>query len=310
MNRRLYIWTWKKWLPAFMALLTFSLTACEQEFPTPIDYRIHVPYKFWVAGHIYGHPNTASDDLRPHPPLLEHFDDLNADPEMEFAVFTGDMIKWNVPRRWDTLEKYLGALDHPWYAVPGNHDTDAGTEPLLWLSRVGARYQWFIEHGDLFIFLDSNKDNWRITDDQWAMFAEALAQRKNIHNIFIFVHNVLWWDPDPDGLHHAAQPNFAGHRADTLNFWTEMVPRLKNYPLQVPTYVFAGDAGAWCGSKPISYYQEDSLHLITSGIGCSTTSHYLIVEVPESKQVQIDIVEVGDIGPDHLGKLEDWKYPN
>lgn len=92
-------------------LLSLFLLKAEQPADPPT-------FRFAVVSdtHIGGTP-TAGEDLQ------RVVADINADQDLAFAIFTGDITELG----WDTelTEAYaiLNQLKKPWYVIPGNHDT-------------------------------------------------------------------------------------------------------------------------------------------------------------------------------------------
>ncbi|HHG85508.1 MAG TPA: hypothetical protein ENJ82_12245 [Bacteroidetes bacterium] len=266
----------------------------------------HKPYKFFVAGHTYGHPVEAVDSVGLFPQFYRKLPAIAADKSIEFGVFTGDLVKYNEGFRYDSVVNQLARYNLEVYKVPGNHDTGVGRFYGNWHRYFGTSWYSFRRHSDLYLFLDPNLNYWQITDPQLEMIRTELQDLAQVNNIFVFHHQILWWDSSPDSLLHYTNPNSPEGRLDSLvNFWTDVIPMFR--PLKQQVYFFAGDAGAWCWLRSMTYYQEENIHLLTSGMGCVKTANYLEVSVDESKKVSIRIVALGEDGEGALGTIWDHR---
>jgi 3',5'-cyclic AMP phosphodiesterase CpdA len=98
-------------MQALLFLLSLFLFKAEKPADPPT-------FRFAIVSdtHIGGTP-TAGEDLQ------RVVTDINADPDLAFAIFTGDITELG----WDAelTEAYaiLRQLKKPWYVIPGNHDT-------------------------------------------------------------------------------------------------------------------------------------------------------------------------------------------
>lgn len=291
----------------FLLLLLIGIQGCTLD--TGIDpSQIAIAdqgYRFFVAGHSYGHPIEATDSLGVYPPFYRKYPDFAADPLMEFGVLTGDIVKWNQQYRFDSVKQQIARYGLEVYKIPGNHDVDGGIDYDNFHANFGPSWYSHRIHNDLFLFLDPNIDNWNITDPQLAMMRDELLDLDEVRNIFVFSHQVLWWSPEPDSAFNDFDANSPFGRADEINFWTEVLPPFLD--LEQEVWFFAGDAGAWCWTDAVRYYQSNNIHFATSGMGCPTKSNYLEVTVNPNREVNVRIVALLPEGEDALGTLEDWR---
>ena len=285
----------------FLCLLS-SCASCKKAPETvQIDQQ---PFNFFVAGHVYGNRAHADTSIGMYPPFKRELELLAGDGEMELGVLTGDFVEQPEAAYYEQLETDLGVLDFPVRFALGNHDTkwQAGTTLAgEFDERCGARYGKWRHKRSLFFFLDSNQDHWRIEGRQMEMVERELADLEDIDQIFLFTHNILWWDPDSTGLHHAATPNSTWNRHPEVLFWDGLVPVLEE--TQRPVWIFAGDTGAHCNGRETSYWSEGNLHLVSNGMGCDGRSSYLRVRVDGG--VSVELVGLDGAEP---GSLEDWRY--
>jgi hypothetical protein len=265
------------------------------------------PYSFFVAGHTYGHPDSARHTLGLYPPFVRELDTLAHWPGMKVGFLTGDVVADPTSERMWAVNSQLQKLPFKVQGVPGNHDVATPEGRAVWETEFGTGNDWLVIGGDLFVRLDVNATGWVVTPKQLNMIQAAFEQPNGWRNCFVFVHQVLWWHPDPAHKAHGKHlyPNSTEGRAPELNFWSKVMPLLQKE--KRPVYVFAGDVGVWCSGNEVSFHQEDNVRLIASGMGCPTASNYLIAEVDSSAQVHFEVRALqGAVGS--MGDLEKYGW--
>lgn len=267
-----------------------------------------IDYSFFVAGHTYGKPGVDNKGL--HPPFVQKFSLIQNDSNVRFGLLTGDVVWTGTEKNWDEVAAQLSVLAIPIHIAPGNHDLkgaggslDAGRN--LFTNRFGSTYYSFVYQKDLFILLDPNESNWNITGAQLDFLRNILeSQAEQVVNIFVFFHQVLWWDAN--NQYRNLWINTKEGRADHINFWTEVEPLFNR--LNNNVYLFAGDVGAHQSGDEFFYHHYDNIHLIASGMGGEQRDNFLIVERLKSGKVRLRLIALNcgeDI--DCLGKLEDYQ---
>ncbi len=226
-------------------------------------------YSFFVAGHTYGVPNVDNEGV--HPPFKLWFAEINSQ-DLDFGVFTGDIVIRGTPANWDEIDAELAQLTPPVHFTVGNHDL---SDRKLFVSRYGPTYYSYEHKGDLFIFLDGEREPCNITGEQLTFLQDALANT-NAPNVFIFVHKLIWVTEGTPyyklrrGLNTQQGYDFQN------NFWTDVAPLLRH--LEAKVYVVAGDVGVpW--AMPLFYEQDENIHLIASGMGGTEEENYLTFHV-------------------------------
>ena len=278
-----------------LVLLSCSKDGCDAVEEAPIDY------SFFVAGHTYGAPGVDNEGL--HPPFTNKFDFINNDESIEFGVFTGDIVIEGTTQNWDEIDQELNALDIPVYFAAGNHDI---TDRELYESRYGQSYYSFTNHADLFIVLDPNIDSWNISGDQLAFLENVLnLEAQNANNIFVFFHQLLWWEPD--NIYQNVVLNSLAGRAGTINFWSQIEPLFTE--LSNPVHLFAGDVGAFSTGSEFMFHQYDNITLIASGMGGNVRDNFVIIEVYDDGSVGYRLIALNDPDVTALGELEDYILP-
>jgi len=258
-------------------------------------------YSFFVAGHSYGKAGVNNAGL--HPPFQEKFDFINSNEFMDFGVLTGDIVWAATKKSWNDVDSVLTQINHPVYFAAGNHDV---ADRTLFESRYGITYKSFIQNSDLFIILDPNIDNWNISGKQLEFLKTTISNNyKQVDNIFVFFHQLLWWSPD--NFYKKIRLNSRYQRDDVINFWTEIEPLFNSLPNN--TYMFAGDVGAFNNGHEFMYHKYDNITLIASGMGGGVRDNFVIVDISEDKTVSFRLIALNGDDINSLGKLEDYKIP-
>jgi len=282
----------------FVLILFFNACKKDREsFPESNP----IVYSFFAAGHTYGKPGV--DNIGVHPPFKNKFDLISNDEFMDFGVLTGDIVLEGTNVNWNEIDSDVALMGKPVYFAVGNHDM---TDRALYESRYGITYKSFIHKSDLIIILDPNLDNWNITGDQLLFLQNVLNQNsQNVDNIFVFFHQLLWWEPD--NIYKNVTLNSLQGRSDSINFWTELEPLFSSLSNKV--FMFAGDVGAFSSGSEFMYHAYDNITFVASGMGSETRDNFVIVDVREDKTVEFRLVALNDSNTSALGRLEDYQLP-
>lgn len=291
-------------LSLFGVVLLLMIGACESPPPEPTPPPPPKPYSFFVAGHAYGNP-YGYDTLPPglFPPFVAQFPYILQHSDMRLGVLTGDVVKRSTEENWLGVIRNLAAFDFPVYIAPGNHDNWGEPWYKLIFNSPGVYVR---QERDLFLFLDPDDEGWNIPQTQLDFVDTLLKQPDLYRNIFVFVHQVLWYDPVPKGVFQATTPNNITDRDSTLNFKETLDAKLRAIPN--PVWLFAGDVGAWCTGREATIHSEGKMHYITSGMGCESRSNFLIVQVDTAGALDIEVVWLDQDDRHQLGGLEEYRY--
>ena len=286
-----------KYIFLFLVLVLFSCNKNEQETPDESP----IIYSFFIAGHTYGTP--GADNIGVHPPFKNKFDLIQSDGHIDFGVLTGDIVITGTEQNWNEVDNDIIDLGLPVYFAAGNHDM---TDRVLFESRYGQTYYSFVHQSDLFIVLDPNLDEWNISDNQLQFLENALnSEAQNVNNIFVFFHQVLWWEPD--NIYQNVTLNSLAGRADTINFWNEIEPLFNGLPK--PVHMFAGDVGAFNTGSEFMYHKYENITLIASGMGGNVRDNFIIIDVHEDASVSYRLIALNAPDISALGDLEDYTLP-
>lgn len=139
--------------------------------------------------------------------LSDAIEQINETPNIDFVMFTGDMV--NTPYQKELMKflPYANQLKYPWYAVFGNHDICVGgyLSKKLYLDMLNSHnknfssskpyYSFSPKRGYRVIGLDSIIDtritaNGQIDKDQLKWLDKQLSRSQN-EVILIFLHHPL-----------------------------------------------------------------------------------------------------------------------
>lgn len=139
--------------------------------------------------------------------LADAVDQVNSTPNVDFTMFTGDMINTPYERELMIFLNYANKLKMPWYAVFGNHDICIGgfLSKKMYLSILNGHnrnfnfnkpyYSFVPKKGFKVIGLDSIIDdritsNGKLGGDELKWLDKELSKSKN-DVVLIFMHGPL-----------------------------------------------------------------------------------------------------------------------
>ena len=279
----------------FILLVVLASFGCEVETE---EAKLEAPkYSFFVAGHVYGNPNTPQFGL--YPPFKSAIDTLNAYPSIAFGFFTGDVVNQPTKAYWDAAMTDLDRFKIPYHIAPGNHDLSQEFD-----KRFGKYNYSFYHENDLFIVLTANQ--WNIVNDSYDVLNNALDSiRPNTSNVFVFCHELLWWSPE--NQFKEVEMNYRPHYPGRTNFEDTVMPMIQKVDQDV--YWFAGDIGCTDLVSPYMYYKEDNVHLIASGMGNGKNDNFVIVEIDENDQVKLKLIGLHNKLFNELINLDNYQLP-
>jgi len=204
-------------LSLLLSLVSVSVPAVSQDVPGP-------DYSFVVLGHLRGDGTGPNRKL---PEVLAKVRGLRP----SFVVMTGDMIWGDIGsnpsdstkllREWEHLDSAVATLGVPVFRVPGNHDISDVVSRDVYVARYGKLPQaialgrtrlvllsstWMPPDGDsgkrLYVRgvdLDSSAVSW----------LRGELSKPGFDRTFVFVHHLLWWEPDSGDWWRSVHPLLA-----------------------------------------------------------------------------------------------------
>jgi len=246
-------------------------------------------YSFFVAGHTYG--SHTGENIGLHPPFLEK---LSTDIDSTFfALFlTGDLVNQSTTASWNQVKTELNNMSIPSYYIMGNHDANA-LGYTAFNEKHGGTFYSFYNHSDLFIILNSTRQERSISSDQVDFLKGVLTSAgTETKRVFIFFHELLW---NSDAKYRGMMANSRSRYAQMVNFsnfWSEVFPILaadlkRNY------YVIAGDVGGNTDAVSAFYDTRENVTLLASGMGEVSDENYLKVDV-STDTVQFSFIPLNE----------------
>lgn len=90
-------------------LLTLLFSSCTQQ--------PHFTFA-WLSDIHLGSYASAEDDLR------QAIEDINTNPEVDFAILSGDLTEFGDTKEFELLHQVLQTFEKPYLMLPGNHDVN------------------------------------------------------------------------------------------------------------------------------------------------------------------------------------------
>lgn len=158
-------------------------------------------FEFVVIGDT--RPRFESESFRAFEGLIGRINSLKP----SLVVNLGDLIYGYGPlpkeHQWDKYQAVIGALQVPYYQLPGNHDTHSKAARRVYGRRFGKFYQSF-DHGNCHFVLLDNTENERWGYLGPAQLAWLRNDLKQAHPrpVFVFLHFPVWEPERITPAHH------------------------------------------------------------------------------------------------------------
>ncbi|GAB3261774.1 PQQ-binding-like beta-propeller repeat protein [Larkinella harenae] len=169
-----------------------------------------IRFAFVTDTHV-GAPATAIEDLQ------RTVNDINAQSDLDFAVFTGDVTDFGSDEEFATAKRILDGLNKKWYVFPGNHDTKWSENGCNSFRKVFGAERFAFNVGKYRFIGCGSGPNMRM--------APGLAARED----------VLWLQAEVEKLKGSDQPViFMNHYPldESLENWYLLIETLKKTNVQ------------------------------------------------------------------------------
>ncbi|MBA3900311.1 MAG: metallophosphoesterase [Bacteroidetes bacterium] len=202
---------------------------------------------FIVTGHLHGASSNISGF--PASTLLANIDAING-LNADFLISLGDLfLDVNDYYVLNYQKSFFDKLSIPLFNSVGNHDLSGN----LYEGYFGKTYFSFVYNDNLFIYLDTEKNDGSIKGEQMDLFNNAISkaqQNININNIFISSHRPVWAENNP--RYSAFFKDNTQTQFGSNNFETAVLPQLKELS-DKSIYWFSGSMG---GATPVSFFYD------------------------------------------------------
>ncbi len=147
----------------------------------------------------------------------------------EFVICVGDLIagytrdRAELKRRFDEFDKIVEWLEMPFFRISGNHDISNEVMAEVYRQRYSRPYYHYVYKNVLFLVVcTEDPPPSKISDEQVAYFARALAENRSVRWTCVFMHKPLFvpkegklhegWGKIETMLKDRPHTVFAGHR--------------------------------------------------------------------------------------------------
>lgn len=257
-------------------------------------------YSILIAGHIYGSHNQS---VFPSASILGRLYEINK-MDCSFFVSLGDNFRFPNDIHINNYKKsFANQLNFPIFNAVGNHDV---IDRQKYVENFGKTYYDFIYGSELYIFLDTELDQNKITGDQLSFFNTVTKQKamnSNIKNVFIFSHKLIWASniSTYQTVNRHANESL-DHEYDEI-FHDIILPNLIDLAKNKNVFWISGDIGcSW--SLPLFYDKDKNTGISFIATGIGDTEKDLIVKV-EIKDGTVKFFPVSLTG-EELNKIEHY----
>ncbi|MEA1882947.1 MAG: hypothetical protein U9Q18_05735 [Caldisericota bacterium] len=243
-------------------------------------------YSFFVAGHVYGAPQSPS--VFPSASFLANVDMINQN-EAKFFILLGDSIRAANPVYIENFKPVCSNVEISIFNAVGNHDL---TNRELYESHFGQTYFDFRHGSELFIVLDGQINNGEIVGKQLEYLKGVLDyanKSEEVKNVFIFSHNLIW-SKNNAHLERTVYPHTNSHAnyENIDNFKSVVMPEITRLSQTKKVFMMSGDIGvSW--SLPLFYHKDEKHNITYIACGLGDTEKDAIIKVDITRGGRSDI---------------------
>ncbi len=234
-----------------------------------------------IAGHTYGYPGDENSST--YPKLLDHLSE-KLEKEFDYLFLAGDIVKTSSKKYFLQVKEELSVFFKELYVAPGNHDVGLGLKNEnyrnAFLSVFNGNFKKILINNNLFFVLDSTFDPGNISKDQLNFLKNELKNIKNIKNIFVITHHVIWEDYTNDKIVSNVGKDFFPYS----NF-EEVISLFKKLNKKIKVFFVAGDIGAFKERTVTFCEKKNNLYFIATGMGNKRLDNYLKVIISPNGEI-------------------------
>jgi len=240
-----------------------------------------------IAGHTYGDPGDKN--LFTYPKFLNYLTKTIVE-KYDFIFLAGDIIRTgdiatkSNKIRFLQVKNELSNFFNELYVAPGNHDVGLAltnkTGRNEFLSVFNKNYQEIVINDNLFIVLDSTFEPGNISQDQLSFLKTKLKKVKNIKNIFIITHHVIWQNYIGKKVISSVDKDFFSKS----NFG-DVISLFKNLENKIRIFFVAGDIGVIKEKTVIFCERKNNLYFIATGMGNKRLDNYLKILISSKGEI-------------------------
>ena len=184
--------------------------------------------------------HVSTSNPRPSQDLQRSINDINANPNIEFVVVTGDLSESGDRASLESIKQYLDQLRVPYYAASGNHETTWSESGVMDFSRVFGDSRFAFSHAGAYFIGFNSGPVIRMADGHvapqdihWLEHNLDSVSNAGDAPIFVFTHYPLrngdvdnWYEVTDVLRQHNVQCIMGGHYHRNLLFDVDGIPNI------------------------------------------------------------------------------------
>ena len=237
--------------------------------------------KIIIAGHSYGSPSDNKNKTT-YPKFLKHLS-KNSENKFSHIFLAGDIVKEASQKNFNMVRNELNQFSKNLYIAPGNHDVGLGSINNFrneFISVFGNPYKKIIINNNIFFVLDTNFNPGNISDDQIDFLRKEISNIKNIKNIFIITHHLIWQNYTKEKIKSNVNEDFflENNFEDVLDLFSKIDDAIN-------IFFISGDIGVFAKRTVIFCEQSKNIHFIATGMGNKFLDNYLKILISKNGEI-------------------------
>ncbi len=238
-------------------------------------------YEIIIAGHSYGRPAPL---VRGTYTKFLNYLNQNLINKQDFFILAGDIARKANRQNFKIVKKEIMKFSKKIIIAPGNHDVGTGPnskERKQFIQEFKKTYDKLFIKNNLFFVLDSNINPYNITEDQIYFIKKVLENYKNLENIFIITHHVIWYNYISKDI---ITNNKGRDVPSNINF-ENVLDLFKDKKVNNGIFFIAGDVGRFENVTKIFCEKANKIKFIATGMGSGKNDNFLKIKISEGGEL-------------------------
>lgn len=277
----------RSYLGLIMIMLAVTASRAQQTFVSELNgkdltvEKVKYPYKVLFGGHLYG---SQDETKPPYGTFSKAANIINLEKPVAFFSL-GDAVRKADMQKLDSLSDLMQRIDAPVFGVMGNHEWADSIKAQMYLG-----FPYYLVESPATVFIVLNSEDWNDAEQTrfWKKQLAASIKNKQVKNIFILTHRLVWAIGNPA---FAELIGFTNSPAMHEGIPPVDIAELKGHT-EKNFYFISGDLGV-NPNLPFFMQTDGNITYIATGLGDNANDALIEATFEQGKPVSFSAVYLG-----------------